>query len=100
MAQHDLISVRSARLTKAWQEIGQDFTTLHVLDSLLDYTVDETSHHVVAGSRTEPVQCEDYWTFVRPIGLKSGNSALSSRRNEAHIEPFEDMARRTHAHAH
>ena len=60
--------VRSTAVTEAWQESGQDFVTVHVLTSLLDYTVDESSHQVVAGSRTEPVEVKEYWTFVRPVG--------------------------------
>jgi predicted lipid-binding transport protein (Tim44 family) len=23
---------------------------------------------MLLGSRTEPMQCEEYWTFVRPVG--------------------------------
>ena len=60
--------MRSVQVTEAWQETSQDFVTVRVLASLLDYTVDETSHQVVAGSHTEPVQCVEYWTFVRPVG--------------------------------
>jgi predicted lipid-binding transport protein (Tim44 family) len=60
--------IRSAQVTEAWQENGQDFVTVHFLASLLDYTVDESNHRVVAGSRTEPVRFEEYWTFVRPSG--------------------------------
>jgi predicted lipid-binding transport protein (Tim44 family) len=41
---------------------------VHILASLLDYTVDETNDQVVAGSRSTPVQFEEYWTFVRPVG--------------------------------
>jgi predicted lipid-binding transport protein (Tim44 family) len=62
------IAVRSVQVTEAWQEIGQDFVTVHFLASLLDYTVEETSNQVLAGSRTEPVKFEEYWTFVRPVG--------------------------------
>lgn len=65
------MAVRAVQVTEAWQETGQDFVTVHILASLLDYTVDETSHQVLAGSGTEPVQCEEYWTFVRPIGASS-----------------------------
>ena len=62
------MAVRSVQVTEAWQETGQDFVTVYILANLLDYTVDETSHQVVAGSSTEPVQFEEYWTFVRPVG--------------------------------
>ena len=62
------IAARSTEVTEAWQESGQDFVTVHFLASLLDYTVDEGSNQLVAGSRTEPVKFEEYWTFTRPVG--------------------------------
>jgi predicted lipid-binding transport protein (Tim44 family) len=63
------LTVHTVQVTEAWQETGQDFVTVHILASLLDYTIDETSHQVVAGSRDATVQFEEYWTFVRPVGL-------------------------------
>jgi predicted lipid-binding transport protein (Tim44 family) len=65
------IAVRSATVTEAWQENGQDFVTVHFLASLIDYTVDDVTNEVVAGSRTEPVRFEEYWTFVRPVGTQT-----------------------------
>jgi len=62
------IAVRSTEVTEAWQESGQDFVTVRVLASLLDYTVEESTHRVLEGSSTEPVKCEEYWTFTRPLG--------------------------------
>jgi predicted lipid-binding transport protein (Tim44 family) len=62
------IAVRSAEVTEAWQEGGQDYLTVRFLANLLDYTVDEASGQVVEGSRAEPVKFEEYWTFVRPVG--------------------------------
>ena len=62
------IAVRSAEITEAWQESGQDFVTVHFLASLLDYTTDESGAQVLEGSRTEPVKFEEYWTFTRPVG--------------------------------
>jgi predicted lipid-binding transport protein (Tim44 family) len=64
----DNIALRSATVTEAWQESGQDYVTVHFLASLLDFTVDESSGQVVEGSRTDPVKFEEYWTFVRPVG--------------------------------
>src|SRR6185503_2069648 len=58
------IAVRSAEVTEAWQETGQDYVTVHFLASLLDYTTDESGARVLDGSRTEPVKFEEYWTFV------------------------------------
>jgi len=62
------IAVRSAEVTEAWQENGQDFVTVHFLASLLDYTTDESGARVLEGSRTDPVKFEEYWTFTRPVG--------------------------------
>jgi len=62
------IAVRSAEVTEAWQESGQDFVTVHFLASLLDYTTDESGARVLEGSRTDPVKFEEYWTFTRPVG--------------------------------
>ncbi|MGE3538001.1 MAG: Tim44 domain-containing protein [Candidatus Tectimicrobiota bacterium] len=64
----DHISMRSVQVTEAWQESGQDFVTVHLLASLMDYTIDESSKQVVEGSRTSAITFEEYWTFVRPVG--------------------------------
>ena len=60
--------MQGAEVTEAWQESGQDFATVRLAASLLDYTVEEASGRVVEGSRTEPVSFQEYWTFVRPVG--------------------------------
>lgn len=62
------IAVRSVEITEAWQESGQDYITTLVYANLLDYTVDDQSGAVVAGSNVEPVKFEEYWTFTRPVG--------------------------------
>ena len=62
------VGIRDAELSEAWQERGQDFATVHFVASLLDYTTDESGARVLAGSRTEPVRFDEYWTFVRPVG--------------------------------
>jgi predicted lipid-binding transport protein (Tim44 family) len=53
---------------EAWQDSGEDFITVKFLANLLDYTVDEATGSVVAGSKDEPVRFEEYWTFSRPVG--------------------------------
>ncbi|WP_093884092.1 Tim44 domain-containing protein [Syntrophus gentianae] len=62
------IAVRTVDITEAWQESGKDFITVCFIANLLDYTVDEASGQVLAGSKTEPVKFEEYWTFTRPVG--------------------------------
>jgi predicted lipid-binding transport protein (Tim44 family) len=62
------IAVRQVAVSEAWQEQGQDFITVGFLANLLDYTVDANTNLVVAGSDTQPVKFEEYWTFTRPTG--------------------------------
>jgi len=62
------IAVRSVELTEAWQEQGKDYVTVRFVANLMDFTVDETTGAVVAGSDTAPVKFEEYWTWVRPVG--------------------------------
>jgi predicted lipid-binding transport protein (Tim44 family) len=62
------IDFRGAEVTEAWQESGQDFVTVRLTGSMLDYTVDDASSNVVDGSRTVPTDFEEYWTFMRPVG--------------------------------
>lgn len=62
------IAVRNVDITEAWQEAGQDFITALVYANLLDYTTDAATGQVVAGSKTEPVKFEEFWTFTRSVG--------------------------------
>jgi predicted lipid-binding transport protein (Tim44 family) len=62
------IAVRTVEITEAWQEAGKDFITVRFCANLLDYTVDEASVQVLAGSKTDPVKFDECWTFTRPVG--------------------------------
>jgi predicted lipid-binding transport protein (Tim44 family) len=62
------IALSSSAITETWTEKGQDYITVRLLANLLDYTVDEKSGAVVAGSNSEPVEFEEFWTFSRPVG--------------------------------
>jgi predicted lipid-binding transport protein (Tim44 family) len=63
------VNVRRAEVTEAWQESGQDFVTVYLAGSLVDYTVDDTTGAVVAGAQA-PQEFEEFWTFARPVGPK------------------------------
>jgi predicted lipid-binding transport protein (Tim44 family) len=58
-----------AEITEAWQESGRDYVTAYIGGSLVDYTIDEVSDRLVAGSRTGPRAIAEFWTFTRPAGL-------------------------------
>jgi len=62
------IALSSSEITEAWTETGQDYITVRLQANLLDYTVDEKSGAVVAGSNSDPIEFEEYWTFSRPVG--------------------------------
>jgi len=61
------VNVRRSEVTEAWQESGQDFVTVYLAGSLVDYTVDDTTGALVDGAKT-PQEFEEFWTFSRPVG--------------------------------
>ena len=62
------IEIGGADVTEAWQESGQDFATVRLTGSMLDYTVDDASGNVVEGSQSARTDFDEYWTFTRPVG--------------------------------
>jgi predicted lipid-binding transport protein (Tim44 family) len=62
------IDIRRSDVTEAWQETGRDYLTVYFSSSMLDYTVDDATGAVVAGSKSEPQAVEEFWTFTRPVG--------------------------------
>jgi predicted lipid-binding transport protein (Tim44 family) len=61
------LQMRRAEVTEAWQESGQDYVTVYLAGSLIDYTVDDGTGALVEGSRS-PQDFAEYWTFARPVG--------------------------------
>jgi predicted lipid-binding transport protein (Tim44 family) len=62
------IAVRKVEIVETWQESGQDFLTVLFSANLLDYTTDDPTGEILAGSKTDPVRFEEFWTFTRPVG--------------------------------
>jgi predicted lipid-binding transport protein (Tim44 family) len=62
------IEIGGADVTEAWQESGQDFVTVRLTGSMLDYTVDDATGNVVEGSQSARADFDEYWTFARPVG--------------------------------
>lgn len=65
------VALRDVEPVEIWQEAGQDFITVRIRASLLDYTVDEATGQVVSGSSEVPVKFDEYWTFTRAVGPNS-----------------------------
>jgi predicted lipid-binding transport protein (Tim44 family) len=63
--------MRAAEVVDAWQDNGQDHVTVRFAAHLVDYTTDERTAEVVAGSASQPVPFEESWTFTRPIWAKT-----------------------------
>lgn len=61
------LDIRRAEVTEAWQESGQDYVTVYLTGSLVDYTVDDASGAVVEGNRAAQ-DFQEFWTFARPVG--------------------------------
>ena len=66
---HRVHRAAQIEITEAWQESGRDYATACIGGSIVDYTVDDVSDALVAGSRTLPRAVEEFWTFTRPAGL-------------------------------
>jgi predicted lipid-binding transport protein (Tim44 family) len=64
------IDVRQAQVSEAWQESGQDYITVYLMGSLVDYVVEDGSGALVEGTRS-PQEFTEYWTFARPVGPNS-----------------------------
>ena len=61
------VDIRRAEVSEAWQESGQDYVTVYLAGSLVDYTVDDASGALVEGNRASQ-DFEEFWTFARPVG--------------------------------
>ncbi len=65
------IAVRQVEIVDAAQDQGEEYITVKLLASLLDYTIDETNNQVISGSSTNPVKFLEFWTFSRKIGERT-----------------------------
>ncbi len=64
----DNIAVRNVEIVEAWQESGEDYLMVLITANLLDYTTDDVTGQVVAGSKSDPVKFQEFWTFRRFVG--------------------------------
>lgn len=59
-------------LTESWRDDTGDYASLAVRFSALDWWTDRRTGEVVEGSRTEPTNTTEFWTFVRQPGAFGG----------------------------
>ena len=62
------ISVRRAEVINSWQEENREYSSVRFTANLLDYTTNETTGQLVAGSDSLPVKFDENWTFVKAPG--------------------------------
>jgi len=55
-------------LSEAWSEASGEYATVAMRYSLTDATVEIATGRVIEGSRTEPQEATELWTFVRRAG--------------------------------
>ncbi|MEQ1711502.1 MAG: TIM44-like domain-containing protein, partial [Hyphomicrobium sp.] len=65
-------------LAEAWREAGGEYASVAMRYAVIDVEVDVASGRVVSGSRTEPVEVTEIWTFRRGKGEKAEDWVLSA----------------------
>lgn len=65
-------------LSESWREGTYDYATVAMRFSILDSTIDVASGRVVSGSRTEPTEVTEVWTFSRPANGRADDWQLSA----------------------
>ncbi|MFN3743531.1 MAG: Tim44 domain-containing protein [Hyphomicrobiaceae bacterium] len=61
------VKLEQGDLAEAWREQHLEYATVAMRYALVDATIETASGRVVEGSRTEPTELTEVWTFVRPV---------------------------------
>ncbi len=65
-------------LSEAWREASGEWATVAMRYSLTDAVIEAATGRVVSGSRTEPQEVTEVWTFRRPHGAGPDKWELSA----------------------
>ena len=65
-------------LAEAWSEAGAEYATVAMRYAIKDATVDAASGRIVAGSKDEPQEVTEVWTFRRPLNGNARQWELSA----------------------
>jgi predicted lipid-binding transport protein (Tim44 family) len=65
------IAVREVEIIQAGSDGREDFVTVQFTANLLDYTVNDQTGELIAGSMTDPVKFLEEWTWARPTGTQN-----------------------------
>jgi predicted lipid-binding transport protein (Tim44 family) len=72
------VKLEQGDLAEAWREQHLEYATVAMRYSLVDATIETASGRVVEGSRTEPTELTEVWTFVRPVRGAASQWELSA----------------------
>ena len=87
LAEHETNGVRNelgqpkllqGDLAQSWRESHSEYATVAMRYALTDATIESATGRVVSGSRTEPQEVTEVWTFQRPLAGKSRQWELSA----------------------
>lgn len=72
------VKLEQGDLAEAWREQHLEYATVAMRYTLKDATIETATGRVVEGSRTEPTELTEVWTFVRPVRGTASQWELSA----------------------
>ena len=72
------VKLEQGDLAEAWREQHLEYATVALRYTLIDATIESATGRVVEGSRTEPTELTEVWTFARPVGGTASQWELSA----------------------
>ena len=70
-------------LSEAWREGTVEYATVAMRYSMLDATVEARTGRVISGSKTQPQEITEIWTFLRPANGRADQWELSAIQQTA-----------------
>ncbi len=72
------VKLEQGDLAEAWREQQLEYATVAMRYTLKDATIETATGRVVEGSRDEPTELTEVWTFVRPVSGTASQWELSA----------------------
>jgi predicted lipid-binding transport protein (Tim44 family) len=72
------VKLEQGDLAEAWREQHLEYATVALRYTLIDATIETATGRVVEGSRTEPTELTEVWTFARPVRGTASQWELSA----------------------
>jgi predicted lipid-binding transport protein (Tim44 family) len=72
------VKLEQGDLAEAWREQHLEYASVALRYTLIDATIESATGRVVEGSRTEPTELTEVWTFARPVNGTASQWELSA----------------------